>query len=59
MTGQQRADDPEETTTDNLDTTDEQAESVDRGHLDDVEDGCGCTEIWEHLSENRKEAADD
>lgn len=22
-------------------------------HLDDVEDGCGCTEIWEHLSENR------
>jgi hypothetical protein len=59
MTGQQRADDPEETTTDNLDTTDEQAESVDRGHLDDVEDGCGCTEIWEHLSENREEAADD
>ena len=29
-------------------------------HLDDVEDGCGCTEIWEHLSENRDEAeADD
>jgi len=22
-------------------------------HLDDVEDGCGCTEIWEHMSEQR------
>jgi hypothetical protein len=22
-------------------------------HLDDVEDGCGCTEIWEHLSDRR------
>lgn len=22
-------------------------------HLDDVQDGAGCTEIWEHLSENR------
>ena len=27
-------------------------------HLDDVADGCGCTEIWEHLSEQR-EADDD
>ena len=26
-------------------------------HLDGVADGCGCTEIWEHLSEQR--AADD
>jgi len=24
-------------------------------HLDDVADGCGCTEIWEHLSEERDE----
>lgn len=24
-----------------------------RQHLEGVEDGCGCTEIWEHLSENR------
>lgn len=23
-------------------------------HLDDVEDGAGCTEIWEHLSERRQ-----
>jgi hypothetical protein len=27
-------------------------------HLDDIEDGSGCTEIWEHLSEQR-EADDD
>lgn len=32
-------------------------EQVDE-HLEDVEDGCGCTEIWEHLSD-RREAADD
>ena len=24
-----------------------------REHLDGVKDGCGCTEIWEHLSESR------
>ncbi len=24
-------------------------------HLDDVEDGAGCTEIWERLSESREE----
>lgn len=22
-------------------------------HLTDVEDGCGCVELWEHLSEQR------
>jgi hypothetical protein len=22
-------------------------------HLDDVADGCGCAELWEHLSERR------
>jgi hypothetical protein len=27
------------------------------GHLSDVEDGAGCTEIWETLSEYREEAA--
>jgi hypothetical protein len=26
-------------------------------HLSDVEDGCGCAEVWEHLSEQR--AGDD
>lgn len=29
------------------------------GHLHDVEDGAGCTEIWEKLSETRAEQADD
>ncbi|WP_199693855.1 hypothetical protein [Halococcus sp. IIIV-5B] len=27
-------------------------EAVD-AHLDGVADGCGCTEVWEHLSEHR------
>ena len=22
-------------------------------HLDDLEDGCGCAEVWEYLSERR------
>lgn len=22
-------------------------------HLENIDDGAGCTEIWEHLSENR------
>lgn len=25
----------------------------DDDHLSDLPDGCGCTEIWEHLSERR------
>ncbi|WP_435194265.1 hypothetical protein [Natronomonas sp. EA1] len=29
----------------------------DDAHLQ-VEDGCGCTEIWEHLSEQRERAAE-
>ena len=24
-------------------------------HLEDVPDGCGCAEVWEHLSERREE----
>lgn len=31
----------------------------DHDHLDGLEDGAGCTEIWEKLSENRTKAADD
>lgn len=27
----------------------------DDAHLDDVEEGAGCTEIWEHLAEKRDE----
>jgi hypothetical protein len=37
--------------------TDDDAASV-TDHLDDVEDGCGCTEIWEHLSERREAQSD-
>ncbi|MFP4530943.1 MAG: hypothetical protein ACLFNC_06605 [Halodesulfurarchaeum sp.] len=29
----------------------------DRSHLEDVESGAGCTEIWETLSEQRSKAA--
>ncbi len=28
-------------------------EEVDTSHLEDVEDGCGCAEVWDHLSEQR------
>ncbi|WP_186336443.1 hypothetical protein [Natrarchaeobaculum aegyptiacum] len=34
------------------------AESADErsdAHLDDLEEGAGCTEIWEHLAEKREE----
>jgi len=33
--------------------TKSKADDADRAHLQDVEDGCGCTEIWEHMSEGR------
>lgn len=26
-------------------------------HLQNIDDGAGCTEIWEHLSENRESDA--
>jgi hypothetical protein len=26
----------------------------DRDHLADVDPGCGCAELWEHLSEQRR-----
>jgi hypothetical protein len=32
-----------------------ETEEVDTSHLDDVDDGCGCAEVWEHLSEERDE----
>ncbi|WP_436926373.1 hypothetical protein [Halosimplex amylolyticum] len=35
--------------------TEERAREVDTSHLDDVEDGCGCAEVWEHLSDERDE----
>lgn len=38
-----------------LDAGDERCGDDDRGHLPDLEAGAGCTVIWEHLSERRKE----
>lgn len=32
------------------------AEPDDAEHLDDIEDGAGCAEIWERLSERREAA---
>jgi len=37
----------------------EQTPSSQDDHLNGVEDGCGCTEVWEHLSEQRDGDADD
>jgi hypothetical protein len=28
-------------------------EDDERAHLSGVEDGCGCSEVWEYLSEQR------
>jgi len=35
--------------------SDDEPQEVDTSHLDDVEDGCGCAEVWEHLSDERDE----
>ena len=37
------------------------ADTSDDEHLEELEDGAGCTEIWEHLSEQRSDgvASDD
>lgn len=35
--------------------SEEQEAERDDEHLADVEEGAGCTEIWEHLSERRAE----
>lgn len=32
-----------------------ETESDEGAHLAAVEDGCGCAEVWEHLSEEREE----
>jgi len=39
--------------TDDEVVTDEEPEDVETDHLENVDDGCGCTEVWEHLSEER------
>jgi hypothetical protein len=38
-----------------LDDTGEN-EEIDTSHLDNIEDGCGCTEIWEHMSDEREQS---
>jgi hypothetical protein len=40
-------------------SADEPDEEVDTSHLEDVGDGCGCAEVWEHLSDGRDEAAEE
>lgn len=32
-----------------------ESNDTDTSHLDGLDDGCGCAEIWEHLSEQRDE----
>ena len=39
-------------------TDDRDDDEVDTSHLDDLEDGCGCAEVWEHLSEDEEQSAD-
>ncbi len=39
-------------------TGEERAEAEERSHLSDVDDGCGCAEVWEHLSEEREAASE-
>jgi len=34
---------------------DDSENEADDEHLADIEEGAGCTEIWEHLSEQREE----
>jgi hypothetical protein len=31
----------------------------DRAHLDGLPDGCGCAEVWEHLSSIREHSSSD
>jgi len=39
----------------NPEPVEEHAAERDDSHLDDIEEGAGCTEIWEHLAEQREE----
>jgi 2-phosphosulfolactate phosphatase len=34
--------------------TDDAERRADTSHLDDIDDGCGCAEIWDHLSQQRE-----
>ncbi|WP_195893039.1 hypothetical protein [Halopiger djelfimassiliensis] len=39
----------------NPDPGEQADEEREDAHLEDIEEGAGCTEIWEHLSEKRDE----
>jgi len=43
-----------ETESDETKSTDDSS-AEEYSHLDDLADGAGCTEIWEHLSDSREE----
>ena len=43
--------DADQPSSDADESRDDRYEDVDTSHLEDVDDGCGCTEIWEHTSE--------
>jgi hypothetical protein len=49
----------QEQTAELAERTDEDGDEADTRHLDGVEAGAGCTEIWEHLSEQREQAGSD
>lgn len=54
-TGKAESTDPEvEADTDETTASEETDERVD-DHLDGVDAGCGCAEVWETLSEQREE----
>lgn len=37
------------------DTKESNEESSAREHLEDIDDDCGCVEVWERLSERRSD----
>ena len=39
----------------NVSNQDASRRERDDDHLQDVEDGCGCTEVWEHMSDQRED----
>ncbi|UHQ98327.1 hypothetical protein HYG81_19865 (plasmid) [Natrinema zhouii] len=39
----------------NLESVEQEPTERDDAHLSDIEEGAGCTEIWEHLAEKREE----
>ncbi|WP_416840105.1 hypothetical protein [Haloferax sp. DFSO52] len=54
MTGEAELE-PKQTADSECEAERDDAEKDLTSHLDDLEDGAGCTEIWSHLSESREE----